>query len=351
MTLYGALLRPVLFRLDAERAHGLALAALKSNLMPRAGGDDPALRTTLWGLEFPNPVGMAAGFDKNAEVADALLALGFGFVEIGTVTPRPQPGNPKPRMFRLVEDEGVINRLGFNGAGLEYASTRLAARAGRRGIVGANVGKNRDSTDEVADYVKGIEALAPLASYCTINVSSPNTPGLRDLQQKDRLIELLCAVVAARDKLQGRRVPLLVKVAPDLDEHQIRDIAEAALETRIDGIIATNTTIARPAELRSAAKAESGGLSGRPLFGPSTRILGELYKASGGKVPLIGVGGISSGADAYEKIKAGASLVQLYSMMVYRGPGLVSEIKRDLIACLKADGFATIAEAVGTAHR
>ena len=351
MTFYEALLRPLLFRLDAERAHGLAIAALKLNLAPRDGADAPSLRTRLWGLDFRNPIGLAAGFDKNADIADALLALGFGFVEIGTVTPRPQSGNPKPRMFRLIEDEGVINRLGFNGAGLDVVRSRLAARFGREGIIGANVGKNRDSADEVADYVQGIETLAPLASYCTINVSSPNTPGLRDLQQKDRLTELLRAVVTARDAIKSRRVPLLVKVAPDLDETQIRDIAEAALDSGIDGIIATNTTIARPAYLRSAAKGEIGGLSGRPLFAPSTRILGELYKATQGKLPLIGVGGIASGADAYEKIKAGASLVQLYSMMVYRGPGLVAEIKRDLVARLKADGFGNVVEAVGAAYR
>jgi dihydroorotate dehydrogenase len=294
---------------------------------------------------------MAAGFDKNADIVDGLLGLGFGFVEAGTITPRPQAGNPKPRLFRLVEDEGVINRLGFNGAGLERARTRLAARSGRGGIVGANVGKNRDSTDEVADYVKGIEVLAPLAQYLVVNVSSPNTPGLRELQRKDRLTELLSAVVSARNAAAERRPPLLVKVAPDLDETQIADIAEAALSTGIDGLIATNTTIERPDGLRAMAKSETGGLSGKPLFGLATRILSEFYVATGGKLPLIGVGGILSGADAYAKIKAGASLVQLYSGMVYRGPGVIGEIKRDLVLRLKADGFRSICDAVGAEHR
>jgi dihydroorotate dehydrogenase len=351
VSFYRSVLGPILFEFDAEFAHGLAIAALKLKRPVRIINDDPALRSELWGLTFPNPVGMAAGFDKNADVVDGLLGLGFGFVETGTVTPRPQSGNPKPRLFRLVEDEGVINRLGFNGAGLERARARLAARSGRSGIVGANVGKNRDSTDEVADYVKGIEVLAPLAQYLVVNVSSPNTPGLRDLQRKDRLTELLSAVVSARNAAAERRPPLLVKVAPDLDDIQIADIADAALVTGIDGLIATNTTIGRPDSLRAPAKGETGGLSGKPLFGLATRILSEFYKATGGKLPLIGVGGILSGADAYAKIKAGASLVQIYSGMVYRGPGLVEEIKRDLLLRLKADGFRSVGEAVGAAHR
>ena len=351
MNFYRSFLGPILFEFDAEFAHGLAIAALKLKRASRTLDDDPALRSELWGLTFPNPVGMAAGFDKNADVVDGLLALGFGFVEAGTITPRPQAGNPKPRMFRLIEDEGVINRLGFNGAGLERARARLALRVGHGGIVGANVGKNRDSTDEVADYVKGIEVLAPLAQYLVVNVSSPNTPGLRDLQRKDRLVDLLTAVVSARNGASDRRPPLLVKVAPDLDESQIIDIAEAALSTGIDGLIATNTTIERPDSLRAMAKGETGGLSGKPLFGLSTRILSEFYKATGGKLPLIGVGGILSGADAYAKIKAGASLVQLYSGLVYRGPGLIKEIKRDLMLRLKADGFRSVGEAIGAAHR
>lgn len=351
MNLYRSLVGPLLFRLDAEFAHGLALRALKLRPIRPAPTDDPILRIERWGLSFPNPIGMAAGFDKNAEVVDALLGLGFGFVEAGTITPRPQAGNPKPRLFRLIEDEGVINRLGFNGAGLDYARARLAARHWRGGIVGANVGKNRDSIDEVADYVAGIEALAPLAQYLVVNVSSPNTPGLRDLQRKDRLTELLSAVIAARDAAGERRPPLLVKVAPDLDEAQIADISEAALSSGIDGLIATNTTIERPDSLRNVAKNETGGLSGKPLFVLATRVLSEFYAATGGKLPLIGVGGILSGADAYAKIKAGASLVQFYSGMVYRGPGMAKEIKRDLVLRLKADGFRSVSEAVGAAHR
>ena len=351
MNFYRSLLRPLLFKFDPEFAHGLAITALTVRRARKPIPDDPALRSEVWGLEFPNPVGMAAGFDKNADVVDGLLGLGFGFVEAGTITPRPQAGNPKPRMFRLIEDEGVINRLGFNGAGLEHARARFKARGTRSGIVGANVGKNRDSTDEVADYVTGITALAPFAQYLVVNVSSPNTPGLRELQRKDRLVELLNAVVAARNAASEKRPPLLVKVAPDLDETQIADIAEAALSTGIDGLIATNTTIKRPENLRGVAKGETGGLSGKPLFGLATRILSEFYKATGGKLPLIGVGGILSGADAYAKIKAGASLVQVYSGMVYRGPGMAEEIKRDLLLRLKADGFRSVRDAVGASHR
>lgn len=307
------------------------------------------MRTKLWGLDFPNPVGVAAGFDKNVEVADALLRLGFGSVEVGTITPRPQAGNPRPRLFRLIEDEAVINRLGFNGDGIEVARSRLQAR-NRVGIVGANVGKNRDSVDEIADYVTGISAFAPLADYLTVNISSPNTPGLRDLQRKERLVELLGAVVAARAST-AFRTPILVKVAPDLDGTEIRDIAEAALASGIDGIIATNTTIERPSSLRSSHKSEAGGLSGRPLFARSTRVLHELYIATEGKLPLVGVGGISSGRDAYEKIRAGASLVQLYSAMVFHGPGLARSVTRELAMCLAQDGFNSVKDAVGAAHR
>lgn len=307
------------------------------------------MRTELWGLEFPNPVGVAAGFDKNVEVADALLRLGFGFVEVGTITPRPQAGNPKPRLFRLIEDEAVINRLGFNGDGIEVARSRLQSRD-RVGIVGANVGKNRDSVDEIADYVSGISAFAPHADYLTVNISSPNTPGLRDLQRKERLVELLRAVLAARANT-AFRPPILVKVAPDLDEAEIRDIAEAALASGIDGIIATNTTIERPSSLRSAHKLEAGGLSGRSLFARSTRVLHELYIATEGKLPLVGVGGIASGRDAYEKIRAGASLVQLYSAMVFHGPGLARSVIRELAMCLAQDGFNSVKDAVGAAHR
>jgi dihydroorotate dehydrogenase len=350
VNLYRAL-APLLFNLDPERAHGLAIAALKFAPVRRPRPADPLLAIRLWDLDFPNPVGMAAGFDKNAEVADALLGRGFGFVEIGTVTPRPQAGNPKPRLYRLSEDEAVINRLGFNGNGLAFARSQLAARDRGHGIIGANVGRNRDSSDEIADYVTGIRELGPFADYCVVNVSSPNTPGLRDLQARDRLADLLGAAVAARNAIPGRRIPLLVKVAPDLDETEIRDIAEVALAAPVDGIIATNTTVERPATLHSRHKAEAGGLSGRPVFARATRVLHELRAASGGKLPLIGVGGIFSGADALAKIKAGASLVQLYSGMVYEGPGIARAIARDLATQLKAEGFGSLGDAVGAAHR
>lgn len=351
MNLYRGL-APLLFALDPERAHHLAVAALK--WMPEtaaAPGTSPGLDVRLWDLTFPNPIGMAAGFDKNAEVADALLALGFGFVEVGTVTPRPQAGNPKPRLFRLSDDRAVINRLGFNGQGLEVVRERLVRRVRTRGIVGANVGRNRDSSDEIADYVAGVRTLGPLCDYAVVNVSSPNTPGLRDLQARGRLADLLGAVVAARDQIRGRRLPLLVKVAPDLDETQIRDVAEVAIETDIDGLVATNTTVERPASLRSASKTEAGGLSGRPLFERSTRILHELRAATGGRLPLVGVGGVSSGGEALAKIKAGASLVQLYSAMVFEGPFIARAIARDLSARLTAEGFGSLSEAVGAAHR
>lgn len=350
MSLYRAA-APLLFKLDPERAHTLAIGALK--LMPawRPALVDPRLSIALWDLAFANPIGLAAGFDKNAEVVEALLSLGFGFVEVGTVTPRPQAGNPKPRLFRLTEDQAVINRLGFNGRGIAFARAALERRNRAHGIVGVNVGRNRDSSDEIEDYVSGIRVLGPFADYCVVNISSPNTPGLRDLQARDRLSELLAATVAARDALEVRHPPLLVKVAPDLDGTEIRDIAEVALSAGVDGIIATNTTVERPATLQSRHKGEAGGLSGRPVFERSTRVLRELYAASGGKLPLIGVGGVFTGADALAKIKAGASLVQLYSGMVYEGPGIARAIAADLAARLKAEGFESLKAAVGAAHR
>jgi dihydroorotate dehydrogenase len=342
---------PILFSFDAEFSHNLAILGLRLRGAPsRTVPSYPQLRVGFCGLDFPNPIGMAPGFDKNATVPDALLGLGFGFVEIGTVTPRPQAGNPKPRMFRLVEDEAVINRLGFNGEGAVAVQKRLRARQ-RHGILGVNIGKNRDTTNEVDDYVKGVETFAPLADYLTINISSPNTPGLRDLQRRERLSELLTAIVAARNAIEGPRTPLLVKIAPDLNETEIRDIAEVGIATGVDGLIATNTTLERPDHLQSIHKGETGGLSGKPLFGPSTRILSELYKATEGKLPLIGVGGVASGLDAYQKIKAGASLVQLYSSLVYKGPGLPREIQEDLLLRMQADGYTNIKQAVGAAHR
>ena len=351
MDLYG-LAKPFIHLLDPELAHGLAVKALKSGVIPGAAEkDDPALSQTVWGRTFVNPIGLAAGFDKNAEVADVMMALGFGYAEIGSVTPRPQPGNPRPRLFRLTADRAVINRMGFNNDGMEAVAARLERRTGN-GIVGVNLGKNKDTEDAASDYRKGILRLTQYADYLVINVSSPNTPGLRALQGKEPLRELLQAAMASRaEAIPDNPPPLLLKIAPDLTDEDKSDIAEVALETGIDGLIATNTTIDRPPTLIDPRKTETGGLSGKPVFEPSTRVLGEMYKLTGGKLPLIGVGGIASGADAYAKIRAGASLVQFYSAMVYGGPGLVGVIKRELIACLKADGFGNVAEAVGAAHR
>jgi dihydroorotate dehydrogenase len=280
-------------------------------------------------------------------VPDAMLRLGFGFVEVGTVTPRPQPGNPRPRLFRLDQDRAVINRMGFNSGGLDLAADRLSRRTGS-GIVGVNLGKNRDSTDAAADYEKGIRRMAPLADYLVVNISSPNTPGLRDLQARSALDALLRRLTAARDTT-GRRVPLLVKVAPDLSPAECSDIAEVALDSGIDGLIIANTTVERPAGLVSRHASESGGLSGRPLFAPSTAILADIYRLTRGRLPLIGVGGVASAADAYAKIRAGASLVQLYTALVFDGPALIGRIKQELAEFVRRDGFASVAEAVGTA--
>ncbi|QXQ06663.1 quinone-dependent dihydroorotate dehydrogenase [Sphingosinicellaceae bacterium] len=336
------MLRPLLFALDPETAHGLTLAALRTGLVPSAGPDDPILRTRLAGLDLPNPVGLAAGFDKNAAVPDAMLRLGFGFVEVGTVTPVAQAGNPRPRIFRLPEQSAVINRLGFNNAGLEAAALRLRARSGRPGIVGANIGANKDSADRVADYVAGVRAAAPLASYLTVNISSPNTPGLRALQDRAALAELVAAVVAARGSIA---TPIFVKVAPDLSAAEIDDIARVAIDGRIDGLIVSNTTLERG----GVTSTEAGGLSGTPLFERSTAVLRAMRDATGGALPLVGVGGIGSGADAYAKLGAGASAVQLYTALVYHGPRLVGRIKRELADLLHRDGFASVAAAVGHA--
>ncbi len=347
-------LGPILSALPPEAAHRLTIRALEAGLAPGAReADDPLLRTRVWGLEFPNPIGLSAGFDKDAEVCAALLRVGFGFVEAGSITPQPQAGNPKPRVFRLPEDGAVINRLGFNSAGLAAAVTNLRPRRWDRvGIVGINLGKNRDSADAAADYAAGTTALAPLADYLVINVSSPNTPGLRALQESAALREVLARVQEARRAAAPDRPPaLLLKIAPDLAPADARDVAEVALAGGIDGLIVGNTTIARPPDLRSRHAKESGGLSGRPLFALSTEALRQFYRLTEGRLPLIGVGGITSGADAYAKIRAGASLVQLYTALIYHGPGLVVRIKRDLAACLRADGFATVAAAVGADHR
>ncbi len=342
----------LLRRIDPERAHGLTLAALQAGLGPRGGGDDPRLATRLCGLRLANPIGLAAGFDKDARVPHALLRAGFGFVECGTVTPRPQPGNPRPRLFRLPADRAVINRMGFNNAGLEAFAARLAAAHGRAGPVGANVGANKDSADRAGDYVAGLRRLWSLADYFTLNVSSPNTPGLRDLQEGGALADLLGAVQAARAALVADSAvdrPILLKIAPDLDAAQALAIVEAAVTARLDGLVVSNTTIARPSGLTGAAASQAGGLSGAPLFEPSTRLLREIREAAGPRLALVGVGGVADGAQAYAKIRAGADALQLYTGLVYEGPGLVGRIKADLAARLRADGFACVADAVGTA--
>jgi dihydroorotate dehydrogenase len=354
MAVLYAGLRQILSALPPEAAHRLTIRALRAGLVPgRREVDDPLLRTSVWGLQFPNPIGLSAGFDKDAEAYGSLLRLGFGFVEVGSITPQPQAGNPKPRVFRLPEDRAVINRLGFNSSGLAVAVANLRQRATERaGIVGINLGKNRDSTDAAADYAAGTTALAALAYYLVINVSSPNTPGLRALQEAAALSELVARVqTACRAAAPERPPPLLLKIAPDLAPADARDVAQVALAGGVDGLIVGNTTIARPPDLRSRYARESGGLSGRPLFARSTELLREVYRLTEGRLPLIGVGGIASGADAYAKIRAGASLVQLYPALIYHGPGLVGLIKRDLAACLRADGFATVAAAVGADHR
>ena len=348
---------PLLFRFDPETAHGLTVKALKTGLVPPARGkDDPALHTRVWGLDFTNPVGLAAGFDKNAEVIDATLNLGFGFVEPGSVTPRPQPGNPRPRLFRLVEQRAIINRMGFNNEGLEVFAQRLERRRGsaRRvpGIVGANLGKNKDTADAADDYVISVRRLASLVDYLVVNVSSPNTPGLRALQGRDPLRALLDRALEARAACGlTRNPPLLLKIAPDLTVEDKSDIAAVALESGIDGLIISNTTIARPDGIPAAMRSESGGLSGAPLFEASTSVLREIYALTGGKLPIIGVGGVATGEDAYAKIRAGASLVQLYSAMVYAGPAVVHRIRRELADLLRRDGFRSVAEAVGVDHR
>jgi dihydroorotate dehydrogenase len=341
---------PLLRRLDPETAHGVTVAALKSGLAPRSRmRDDPILRSSVWGLDFANPVGLAAGFDKNAEVPDAMLGQGFGFVEIGSVTPRPQPGNPRPRAFRVPEAQALINRYGFNNDGLDMVAKRLEARRGRPGLIGANVGKNKETVDAAADYVIGIRRLAPLASYLVINVSSPNTPGLRDLQQAGVLDDLLARVLDARDRAaSGRRTPVLLKIAPDLSLTDLDDVVGTARARRIDGMVVTNTTVMRPPTLRAREQAmEQGGLSGRPVFRLATRVLAETFVRVEGQFPLIGSGGIDSGAAAFAKIKAGATLLQLYTGLVFRGLRLVADIKGDLVNFVRLGRYDSLADAVG----
>jgi dihydroorotate dehydrogenase len=331
--------------LDPEDAHRCAVRGLKLGLGPVGRRDDPILATALAGLTLPNPVGLAPGFDKDAEVFGPMLRAGFGFVECGTVTPKPQVGNPRPRLFRLTEDRAVINRMGFNNQGLEAFAARLARRG--PGVVGANIGANKDSDDRIGDYVTGLRRLWGLASYFTINISSPNTPGLRALQTRAALEELLGRLAEARDALPASgRVPMFLKVAPDLEAGEIEAIVDACVAQGLAGIMVSNTTIGRPA-LASRFREEAGGLSGAPLAELSTQVLRAFMQAAAGRLALVGVGGIGSGADAYAKIRAGASAVQLYSALVFEGPGLVTRIKHDLAARLRADGFASVADAVG----
>jgi dihydroorotate dehydrogenase len=332
--------------LDPEDAHGLAIGGLKAGFGPRGGSDDPILAGELAGLALPNVVGLAPGFDKNAEVFAPMLRGGFGFVECGTVTPEPQAGNPRPRLFRLTEDRAVINRMGFNNEGLEAFAQRLARR-GASGVVGANIGANKDAADRIGDYVTGLKRLWGQASYFTINISSPNTPGLRALQTRQALEELLGRLAEARDALPAAgRAPMFLKVAPDLEAGEVEAITETVVAHGLSGIIVSNTTVGRP-PLKSPHREEAGGLSGAPLKELAGRRLAEFAEAAAGRLTLIGVGGIASGADAYARIRAGASAVQLYSALVFEGPGLVTRIKRDLAARLRADGFASVREAVG----
>jgi dihydroorotate dehydrogenase len=339
------LARPFLHRFDPEEAHRIALRTLQWAPLPPAAPDDARLQVRAFGLNFPNPVGLAAGFDKNAEVVDALLRLGFGFVEAGGVTPRPQSGNPRPRLFRLDADGAVINRLGLNSEGAAVVLRRLAARADRGGIVGINAGANKDSADRTADYVRLVEAFAPVVSYITINVSSPNTPGLRNLQEAKSLDDLLGRVIEARDKVRAHAgpTPLLLKVAPDLTLSDLDDIVGVARRRKVDGMVVGNTTVLRPPSLREREKAiEQGGLSGKPLFALSTRMLAETYVRLEGAMPVIGVGGIDSGEAAVAKLRAGASLVQLYSALVFQGLGLLYEIKRVLLKQSEAGPLADL---------
>jgi dihydroorotate dehydrogenase len=334
--------RPALFALDAERAHGLAIGGLRA-LAGKSAAPGGPLETRVAGLALPNPVGMAAGFDKDAAAPDALLGLGFGFVEVGSITPRPQAGNPQPRLFRLAEDKAVINRMGFNNGGAAAAAARLAARE-RHGIVGINIGANKDSADRIADYVQMTQVMAPLASYLAVNISSPNTPGLRALQDEGALTALLDAVLKARGPSGP---PVFLKVAPDLEPADIDAIARIALDKRLGALIVANTTIARP-PLRSRHAGEAGGLSGAPLKPLAHERLRDFRRATGGALPLVGVGGIASAEDAWQRIRAGASLVQLYSAIVYEGPGIARRIVRGLEALMRRDGFGSIAEAVGS---
>ncbi|XP_038068303.1 dihydroorotate dehydrogenase (quinone), mitochondrial-like [Patiria miniata] len=360
---YREVAMPSMRVVSAESAHVIAVKTAAWGLVPwNTYKDPPSLGVTVWGRQFSNPIGLAAGFDKHAQAMDGMLRMGFGFVEVGSVTPEPQEGNPKPRVFRLSEDRAIINRYGFNSEGHEVVLKRLQGRAEakahlpaeKRGIVGINFGKNKTSPDAVNDYVKGIERLGRLGDYLVINVSSPNTPGLRKMQGREQLAHLIDKVLEARDALPCTpRPPLLVKIAPDLTQQDKEDIAAVVTrkEGKVDGLIVTNTTITRPASLQSPHKAEGGGLSGPPLRHMATDTVRDMYRLTQGELPIIGVGGVSSGQDAYEKIKAGACLVQLYTALAYEGPPLVKRIKRELDELLRADGYNTVSEAIGSDHR
>ncbi len=334
---------PFLRLMDPEQAHQATLLALKTGLGPCGKKDPEALGIDLLGMHFPNPLGIAAGFDKNGEVPDAMLKLGFGFAEVGTTTPRPQSGNPKPRIFRLNQERAVINRLGFNNEGHEAMEARLKKRAHKGGVVGVNLGANKDTEDKAADYVIGVKRFEALASYFTVNVSSPNTPGLRGLQSRAELEDLLGRVLEARQS----QTPVLLKIAPDLVYEEREDIAAVVLESGVDGLIVSNTTIARDGLVSGRHAGETGGLSGAPLMDMATDVLADMRRLTKGKVPLVGVGGVSSGTDAYKKIRAGASLVQLYTALTFQGADLVTGIKRDLVANLKRDGYKRVQDAVG----
>ena len=352
MTWLYPLIQPIINRIDPEIAHGFAIFALKQGLISdNPISQNPRLEQTIWNLDFKNPVGLAAGFDKNAEVISAMLGQGFGFVEAGTVTPNAQIGNPKPRVFRYYQERAVINRLGFNSAGIAAVLNNLPSRHERSGPVGINLGKNRNSPDAIADYVTGAYAFANHADFIVINVSSPNTPGLRDLQNRNHLETLLDAVQTALSIVAPNNTPpLLLKIAPDLDEDSKRDIAKVAIDMNLDGLVATNTTVGRPVEFQNSQSKQIGGLSGAPLLNNSTQILSDFYQLCEGRIPLIGVGGVSSGADAYSKIRAGASLIQLYTALIFEGPSLIRQINDDLSFLLEQDGFSNISDAIGADH-
>lgn len=347
------LLRPLLFTLDAETAHRLTINALK--ILPRATPpvDDPALRVTLWDRHFPNPIGLAAGFDKNAEVIAPMLGFGFGFVEVGTVTPRPQMGNPRPRVFRDPMHQAIINRMGFPNVGMNTFKTNLEkfldTRPRPNGLLGINIGMNKSQDDPAKDYCMLVRVLGPFADYLCVNISSPNTPGLRNLQDPAAFRDLVAHVQEERARACGKHMPppLLVKLAPDLDEAQQESLAQTALDSGIDGLILTNTTLARPDDLPESFRAQPGGLSGRPLTEKSTQVIRNIARLTGGKLPIIGAGGVFDARDAYSKILAGASLVQIYSALAFQGPGMVKTMTSELVNLLKADGFSNIGEAVG----